>query len=144
MKNKINKINCYQLQIWKDWCFLPKIEILKYSREVWIIILFVDIKCIGYSSIFHYRVSSFFLTIVPVSWGFMVCWRLREFVYNKGKSLFRIASHFWSTIKYPHSVPTSIFVEIILWESNYQQDLISPASNDYSKHTLYCQRSFNS
>ena len=38
--------------------FRPKLEILKYSREVSLIIL-VDIECTDYSWIFDCRVSSF-------------------------------------------------------------------------------------
>ena len=39
-------------------CFRPKVEILKYSREVSLIIL-VDIECIDYSWIFDCQVSRF-------------------------------------------------------------------------------------
>ena len=55
-------------------------------------------------------------TTVPVSRGFHSIQKLREFVHNKSKTLFRIASHFCTNIEYSHRVRTSIFVEIILWE----------------------------
>ena len=40
----------------------------------------------------------------------------REFVHNKCKTLFIISWPFWKNIEYSHKVPTSIFLEIIVWE----------------------------
>ena len=57
-----------------------------------------------------------FWTTVPVSRGFDIMPKLRECVQNKSKTLFRIASHFWTNIEYSRRVLTSIFVEMILWE----------------------------
>jgi len=66
-------------------------------------------------------------TTVPVSRGFYSMPKLREFVHDKSKTLFRIASPFWTNIEYSHRVSTSIFVEIILWvltpESEYEFSL---------------------
>jgi len=39
-----------------------------------------------------------FWTIVPVSRGLYGMPKLREFVHNKSRTLFRIASHFWTNI----------------------------------------------
>ena len=83
------------------WCFRPKLEMLKYSRELSMIIL-VDIECTGYLWIFDY--------CGPYSMP-----KPREFVHNKSEILFRIASHFWTNIEYSQRVQTSFFVEIILW-----------------------------
>ena len=58
-----------------------------------------------------------FWTTVPVSRGFYRMKKLREFVHNKCKTLFRVASPFWTNIEYSHRVPTSIFsVEIVVGE----------------------------
>ena len=38
------------------------------------------------------------------------------------QNIFRITSHFWTNIKYSHRVPTSIFVEIYLYELTAESD----------------------
>ena len=43
-----------------------------------------------------------FWTTVPVSRGFYRMKKLREFVHNKCKTLFRVASPFWTNIEYSH------------------------------------------
>ena len=42
--------------------------------------------------------------------------KLKEFVQSKSRTSFRIATHFLTNIEFSHRVPTSIFVEIYLWE----------------------------
>ena len=52
----------------------------------------------------------------------IVCWRLRYFVHNKSKTLFRMASDFRINIDYCHRVRTSIFLQIILWEFTQESE----------------------
>ena len=42
--------------------------------------------------------------------------KLKEFVQSKSRTSFKIASHFLTNIEFSHRVPTSVFVEIYLWE----------------------------
>ena len=96
------------------WCSRPKIKMLKYCGEVSIIFL----QILNVLIIHEFLITEFlvFWTTVPVSRGFDIMPKLRECVQNKSKTLFRIASHFWTNIEYSRRVLTSIFVEMILRE----------------------------
>ena len=74
----------------------PKIEMLKNSREVSMIIL-VDIECIIYSWYFDCRVFNFMNNRARES-RFFVIYSMPKL----SKAFFRIASHFWTNIEYPH------------------------------------------
>ena len=58
----------------------------------------------------------------------IICWRLRYFVHNKSKTLFRMASDFWINIDYSHRVRTSIFYKLF-YESSHRSQ-----STNFRKH----------
>lgn len=86
-------------------------EILSGARFQWSFLWILNVLIIHEFLTAGYLV---FWTTVPVSRGFYSTPKPREFVHNKSKTLFRIASHFSANIEYSRRVSTSVFVEIIL------------------------------